>query len=199
MHVRTVCLISWAAATAPLAACNTPRSAAPSMSPAGSLGVALESRSVEALCTNRPDCSVDRVQIVDALPGSKFVTALIAPQSTAQDDDGCARREYWLIAGDRSTLLAADCAAQLGADSQGPAEVTLTGNFISVRYVEFQEEDRCELLDATINLVAVTVEHQERRVGTVTRNKCVPEGAHSVIPPAGDGSQAKPLLVLHRG
>lgn len=62
-----------------------------------------------------------------------------------------------------------------------------------------QEDDRCELVDATINLVTIIVERQDRRVGAVAQDRCVPERPLDGIPPPGDGSIDNPLLVLHRG
>jgi hypothetical protein len=198
MHLRalgvTFCV---AVAGRLLAGCSTSTSAPPSTTAGGRPEATSAYR--DNLCTNRSNCAVERVQSVDGVPEARFVRVVITPQSIGDDDDDCERREYWLVNGPRNTLLATDCVNQLGADSQGPAEVTLTGSHLSVRYVEFQEEDRCELVDATIDLVAVMIERQERREGSVARDTCVPEGPHSITPPTGDGSPAKPLLVLHRG
>lgn len=198
MHLRASGVIICVGVAARfLSACSTSTSAPPSTTADGKPTTTSEYR--DKLCTNRSNCDVDRVQRVDAVPEASLVRAVITPQGIGSADDACERREYWLFKGSRNTLLTTDCASQLGADSQGPAEVTLTGSHLSVRYVEFQEEDRCELVDATIDLVAVVIERQERRVGTVARDVCIPEGAHSITPPTGDGSPVKPLLLLHRG
>jgi hypothetical protein len=120
-----------------------------------------------------------------------------APDATT-DAEHCDRREYWLVRETRSTLLTADCAAQYGADTQGPAEVNATDIHLSVRYVEFQESDRCELLEATINLSNLQIERQERRVGSVSQDTCSPDGPQPLVTPPGDGSVDRPLLLLHR-
>jgi hypothetical protein len=94
-------------------------------------------------------------------------------------------------------LLAADCEAQWGADSTGPAELTLQGTKLSVSYVEFQSDDRCETLYAVIDLETASIEHQERKTGSVATNRCKVERLLNEMPPPGDGSRARPLLVLH--
>jgi len=164
----------------------------PSQAPTGNAGV-------DGPCADRPHCVVRSSESIDGLPNARLVKTLVAAAGTAPSEGECERREYWLTDDARRTLLAADCAAQYGADSQGPADVQLAGNSLTVRYIEFQEDDRCELVDATINLVAIAVERQDRRVGRVSQDRCIPEKPHNVMPPVGDGSIGKPLLVLHRG
>jgi hypothetical protein len=151
-------------------------------------------------CGTRARCALEARQPVEDLPGAELVRLLLAraPDATT-DAEQCDRREYWLVRETRITLLTADCAAQYGADTQGPAEIEANGIRLSVRYVEFQESDRCEHLDATINLSNLQVERQERRLGSVSHDTCAPDGPQPLVTPPGDGSVDRPLLLLHRG
>lgn len=149
-------------------------------------------------CGARTRCTLEHRQPIEELPGAELVQLLLARASDATTDaEHCERREYWLVRETRSTLLTADCTAQYGADTQGPAQIEVTGIRLSVRYVEFQESDRCELLEATINLFNLQVEQQERRVGSASQDTCTPDGPQLVTPP-GDGSVERHLLLLHR-
>jgi hypothetical protein len=196
MHLRTLGLIvCLATVLPPSVGCGAATSAPPGTTPAPDA----HGSAIDGPCVNRPNCVVDNSQSVEGVPHARLVKAVMPAPGTAQDDDKCERREYWLTDDARKTLIAADCATQYGADSQGPAQVVLAGSSLTVRYVEFQEDDRCELVDATINLVTRTIERQDRRVGAVAQDRCIPEKPHDVVPPAGDGSIDKPLLVLHRG
>jgi hypothetical protein len=200
MHLRPLGVITCLAlGLPPSAGCKaTPAAPSSAASPVAPESTAQRS-AVEGPCGNRPSCVVHSSESIEGLPHARLVKAVIAAPGSDRDEDKCERREYWLTNGAQRTLLAADCAAQYGADSQGPAEVKLAGSNLTVRYVEFQEDDRCELVDATINLAAVTVERQDRRAGSVAQDRCVPGKPHNALPPAGDGSISKPLLVLHRG
>jgi hypothetical protein len=127
-----------------------------------------------------------------------LLEAEIAPTPDAEsDDERCRRREYWLERASGNVLLAADCTAQWGAGSQGPAQVTLTGARLEVRYIEFQAGDRCETLSAVINLISAHIERQERQAGWVARGRCNSKEPVPDVPPLGDGSLGHPLLVLH--
>jgi hypothetical protein len=66
-----------------------------------------------------------------------------------------------------------------------------------VSYVEYQSDDRCEMLHAVIDLQTASIERQERKTGSVTSNRCKAERALKEMPPPGDGSSKRPLLVLH--
>lgn len=199
MHLRSLGVIACLAVLAPSPACNAGTSAPPSATAPVIPETTSSGSPVGGPCGNRPTCVVEGSESIEGLPHARLVRAVMAAPGTDQDDGKCERREYWLTDNARKTLLAADCATQYGADSQGPAEVKLAGSSLTVRYVEFQEDDRCELVDATINLVTITVERQDRLVGAVAQDRCVPERPHDRIPPPGDGSIDKPLLVLHRG
>jgi hypothetical protein len=200
MHLRPLGVIAClAVGLPPSAGCNAAPLAASSGTSVVTPQATAQHSAVDGPCDNRPNCVVDSSESIEGLPHARLVKAVIAAPGTDRDEGKCERREYWLTNGAQRTLLATDCAAQYGADSQGPAEVKLAGRSLTVRYVEFQEDDRCELVDATINLAAVAVERQERREGTVAQDRCVPGNPHDAMPPAGDGSIGKPLLVLHRG
>jgi hypothetical protein len=151
------------------------------------------------VCEDRQYCIVGGQQGIDGAPGSTLLTAVISPPAAPTSDEQCERREYWLVSTTQKTLLLADCKLQYGADSQGPADVHLSGRRLAVRYTEFQENDRCELVDATIDLVSVELERHERQVGSVAQDRCVPDGPQEPVPPVGNGSVGQPLLVLHRG
>jgi hypothetical protein len=182
-------------------ACNKGTPASPPSSPESLESEAASASAVPAdPCGARVRCALKDRQPIEDLPGAELVQVLLAraPDATT-DAEQCDRREYWLVRETRITLLTADCAAQYGADTQGPAEIETTGIRLSVRYVEFQESDRCEHLEATINLSNLQVERQERRVGSVSRDTCTPDGPQPLVTPLGDGSVDRPLLLLHRG
>jgi hypothetical protein len=114
------------------------------------------------------------------------------------DEDRCDRREYWVVSGRQTVLVAADCEAQWGADNAGPATTTVIGDRLEVHYVEFQSSDGCETVEAQISLSPPHVDRQERRRGTTRQDHCrATKPAPS--PPGGDGSPDHPLVVLHRG
>jgi hypothetical protein len=149
-------------------------------------------------CQERPRCIVEYSQPINGLLGAKLLRVSVKHPDVGPDDYKCDRREYWLAHDARNVLMVTDCRSQFGADTQGPADVQLAGTQLAVRYVEFQEDDRCEVIDATINLSSIQVERQERRGGSVARDACNPDGAAILAPPIGDGSVDKPVLVLHR-
>jgi hypothetical protein len=182
-------------------ACNkgTPPAPSPSPGPLESESAAVSPTTVDP-CGARVRCVLEDRQPLQELPGAELVQVLIARAPDAKTDaEHCDRREFWLVRETRSSLLTADCASQYGADTQGPAEIEATGIHLSVRYVEFQESDRCELLEASINLSKLQVERQERRVGSVSQDTCTPDGPQPLVTPPGDGSLERPLLLLHRG
>jgi hypothetical protein len=153
-----------------------------------------------ALCAGRPRCQLVQRQEIVSLPGSALVTTRIAePADAESDEDHCARSEYWLARATGNLLLSADCEAQWGADNPGPAQVSLVEGRLNVRYVEFQANDNCELVEGSINLSSATVERHDRQDGVVVHDQCEPRGPSTLPKPAnGDGSASRPLLVLHR-
>lgn len=184
-------------------ACAQPRS--PGLSerqsvpaPPSSVTIAEKNSPAPSPCADRPRCTIRTAQTLDASSGAALLRAEIAPPpNPTTDEDQCRRREYWLQRPSGNLLLAADCEAQWGADSTGPAEVTLEGTKLSVSYVEYQSDDRCETLHAVIDLQTANIERQERKTGSVTSNRCKSERALKEMPPPGDGSSTRPLLVLH--
>ena len=189
----------WAAVACLACSKGTPPSPPPSAESRESEQASLSPAPADP-CAARARCALGDRQALESLPGAELVQVVLAraPDGTT-DAEHCDRREYWLVRETRSTLLTADCVAQYGADTQGPAEIKATGIHLSVRYVEFQESDRCELLDATINLSNLQIERQERRVGSVSQDTCTPGGPQPLVTPPGDGSVDRPLLLLHRG
>jgi hypothetical protein len=189
----------WAAIAAFACSKGTPPSPPTSPEPLESETASVSSTPTDP-CGSRARCAVKDRQSIEDLPGAELVQLMLtrAPDATT-DTEHCERREYWLVRDGRSTLLTADCAAQYGADAQGPAEIEAIGVRLSVRYVEFQENDRCELLDATLNLSNLQIERQVRRVGSVLQDTCTPDGPQPLVTPQGDGSVDRPLLLLHRG
>jgi len=158
-----------------------------------------QSGSLSTPCAERPGCTVGARWNVEGVRDGALVRADLSSASNAQSDaESCRRREYWLLRPGGDVLLAADCEAQWGADSQGPAEVRLTGPRLQVRYVEFQADDRCETLEAVIDLVSLRIGRQERSTGVVQSDRCQVTGRLDVHPEPGDGSLKRPLLSLHR-
>jgi hypothetical protein len=152
-----------------------------------------------ALCANRPRCVLAATRAIEGLPGAKLLTLRIADVADPSAEERCDRREYWLVRQSRDVLISADCEAQWGADSQGPAELQLAAGRLTIRYVEYQANDTCEVVDATIDLSSVTIERHSRQEGRVAQDRCQALVASSApLPPAGDGTPAQPLLVLHR-
>lgn len=185
-------------------ACAQPRTPGPSErqsavpAPPSPVTIAEKNSPAPGPCADRPRCTIRATETLDASSGVALLRAEIAPPANpTTDEEQCRRREYWLQRPSGNLLLAADCEAQWGADSTGPAEVTLEGTKLSVSYVEYQSGDRCETLHAVIDLQTARIERQDRKTGSVASNRCKAERALNEVPPAGDGSSARPLLVLH--
>jgi len=143
---------------------------------------------------------IARRQLVTGVADTTLVEVRIAhtPEASA-DEDRCDRREYWVSRPGGSTLVAADCETQWGADNPGPAEVKLQGAQLDVRYVELQSSDRCESYAATVSLSGPKLTAvQSRTVGNVEKDACRVGKKAALIDPPGDGSADHPLLTLHR-
>jgi hypothetical protein len=148
------------------------------------------------LCRYRPRCTLTPIGSVGT--GSQLLRAELLPApAPSSDEERCQRREVWLARAAGSVLLLADCAEQWGADSQGPAQLVLQASRLFVQYEEFQSNDACERLEASIDLGTLALEQQRWR-GVVASERCRAEQALSEVPLAGDGSAEQPLLVLHR-
>lgn len=198
MHIRSADLnIHMATATLALLLCCTKPNAPTAIEPKAESGQSSAVAEPDP-CQKRPRCIVENSQPINGLLGTKLLRVSLKHPDVGPDEYRCDRREYWLAHDAGSVLIATDCTSQFGADTQGPADVRLTGTQLAVRYVEFQEDDRCEVVEATVDLSSVRVERQERRGGSVVQDACKPEGAAMLVPPIGDGSVGKPLLVLHR-
>jgi hypothetical protein len=195
MHVHPARLIT---AFALLLACKTrpasspPAPAAPAPSLQGPLARA-------DLCAGRPRCSAAR-QSVAAAAGVDLVTVRLAHTPDAStDEEHCDRREYWLSRASGDLMIAADCAAQWGADNPGPATIEVAGSQLHVSYTEMQSSDGCEVHTATIGVAGPRlIEAQNRVAGTVVKNVCRPGNQQAPMLPAGDGTAGHPLLTLHR-
>jgi hypothetical protein len=193
LHLR------WAIAVS-LVCCRGTRSSPPPSTELAQMEPAPISGKSSEPCQGRPRCVPKNRQSLEALPGAELVQLSLTHAPDAKtDEEQCDRREYWLMRATGNTLLATDCAAQYGPNTQGPAEVKAAGIRLAVRYVEFQESDRCELVEATINLSNLQIEREDRAVGSVSHDTCSPDGPQPLVTPAGDGSPDRPLLVLHRG
>jgi hypothetical protein len=158
-------------------------------------------RGIEAeLCAGRPRCQLSSRQAVTGMQGSELLTVRLGePEDAESDEEHCSRREYWLVRAAGNLLLSADCEVQWGADNPGPAQVELAEGRLIAHYIEYRASDNCEVVDATINLSSVSVERHDRQDGVVVRDQCQPRAASALPhPPAGDGTAARPLLVLHR-
>jgi len=151
------------------------------------------------LCRGRARCVVAKRQLVGGVADTSLVEVRIAhtPDASA-DEDRCDRSEYWVSRSNGSTLVAADCETQWGADNPGPAEVKLQGAQLDVRYVEFQSSDRCESYAATVSLTGPKLTAvQSRIVCNVKKNTCRVGKESAPIDPLGDGSADHPLLTLY--
>jgi hypothetical protein len=198
MHIRSAHLNFHLATTAlALVLCCAEPKPPTAIEPNGESG---QSSAIAATdpCQKRPRCIVDDAQPINGLLGAKLLRVSLKHPDVGPDEYRCDGREYWLVRDAGNILIAADCTSQFGADTQGPAEIRLAGTQLAVRYVEFQEDDRCEVVEATVDLSSVQVERQERRGGSVAQDACKPEGVAMLASPIGDGSVGKPLLVLHR-
>lgn len=183
-------------ASAPdVAAMSRPVGVPPSTAP-----IAIERRA-EALCHARPRCAVLQRRPIAGSSNVELVDIRLAhaPDVTT-DEEHCDRREYWLLQPSGEVLLATDCATQWGADNPGPAELRLDGARLTVRYVEFQSSDGCELYEASLKVSPVIeIEKQTRWQGAVRKDRCAAQGRQGIVPTdGGDGSPDHPLLVLHR-
>lgn len=151
------------------------------------------------LCAGRPRCAVSKRQAVSGPADAELVVVRLGHSADAgADEDRCDRREYWLSLPPAHQLVARDCEVQWGADTAGPAEVTVKDARLDIRYLEFQSDDRCEMHRATIDVNGPKVVEQSRTVGSVVKSTCVPGRGSVALPPMGDGSPSRPLLTLHR-
>jgi hypothetical protein len=96
----------------------------------------------QTLCFGRDRCTVGRHRtagdgriVVDVRIGHRL--------DAAEDADRCDRREYWLVTSSTPRLIAADCEEQWGADNPGPADTSVSGNKMTVRYIEYGANDTC--------------------------------------------------------
>jgi hypothetical protein len=206
MHVRSIG-VTHRLATMSLVAllhCNSAKvPASPPMAepgPGTSESVFPSTGSDEVLCGGRPRCALAARQAINGQPGVELWTLRLTDgDDTPADGERCNRREYWLVRPRENVLLSADCDAQWGADSQGPAELQLAAGRLMIRYIEFQANDNCEVVDAVINLSSVTIERNDRQEGTVIQDRCQGRTPSSApLPPPGDGTPNRPLLVLHQ-
>jgi hypothetical protein len=154
--------------------------------------------SASTLCQARPRCDIYRRQSVGAAPLELLSLRIAHAPDATSDEARCDQREYWLVRPEKSVLLARDCERQWGADNPGPADTHVDGTRLSVKYVEFQSSDNCEIYEATLQLSPLAIEKQARWQGTVQGERCQPQKRDDQFPPAGDGSIAHPLLVLHK-
>jgi hypothetical protein len=202
VHVRTTALIGAAIAFSWLA-CRKP--SAPSPVPITSPLIVEAPKAQTAptladpLCYDRPLCFVaDRRPVADFESVSVVTVRLAAPKDAATDEDRCERREYWLARPQGNLLLAVDCETQWGADNAGPASLSMSGNLVTFRYVEFLSDDACETVEAIVRLPEGRVEAHTRHLGRVVGKQC--RASRKVLPPPAPGSGARdtPVVVLHR-
>lgn len=195
MYIRTIGLKRSCVACgfAVLAACSTkarPTAPRPNVGHNASLTVA---PAPKTLCDSRQGCAIIRERSTPALGELRVVDLAIARTDAAQ---GCKRREYWLTGVNDPVLLAADCEEQWGADEAGPADTQIVGSRLQVRYVEFQADDSCVVVDAEVDLKPVRILKLGRKRGRVAAEKCIAGEVRSESP-VGDGSLNRPLLMLH--
>ena len=150
----------------------------------------------ESLCGMRFDCSET---LLFELPSLRArVVRLDLKSEHAPEEVECFRREYWMRSGGLLRLVAVDSATQCGADNIGPASLVLTGEVLSLSYVEYLSSDGCEKVEARISMRTARVLSNRRSEGLFMNQKCGrwrPVKGSAQQPPGGtDGA----LVVLHR-
>ena len=199
MHVHSARLIlAVMLAGCSLASCRRSSSARGPAASSGSIASDSGVGGAIAQCGSRPRCAIYRRQPVVGVGSLEVLVLRLAQAPDAgSDEDRCDQREYWLVRPQKSVLLARDCERQWGADNPGPAETHVDGTRLSVKYVEFQSSDGCEVYEATVQLFPLAIEKQARWQGTVRGDRCEQRKRIDRLPPAGDGSITSPVLVLH--
>jgi hypothetical protein len=195
-----------------LPACRKPSATAPSVSsPSTSLRLEVQDKvdtapkaevkiaPADPLCHSRPRCSVtDRLPAGNTDAGQVLVVRLAAAAGAADDEARCDRREYWLSRAGGDLLLAMDCEEQWGAESAGPASISVSGTLATFHCVEFLADDACEIVDAALRLPQGRIESHTRHLGKVVVNACRPSRKNAPIPAPGSGKLDDPILVLQR-
>lgn len=146
------------------------------------------------LCGGRERCRTDVLKDEKEYGVRVVRVSLSPPPGVTDDAERCTRREYWIAR--PPALIAFDCDVQWGADQAGPAILKFQDGKLLVVYEEFQSSDRCERVDAVLQLSPVSVLKQLRRVGVVKNNKCIANRKAMTAGP-GNGSN-RPLITLHR-
>ena len=150
----------------------------------------------ETLCLGRERCMVNRRRA--AGDARLVVDVRIGHRPNAADDaDRCDRREYWLVAALSHRLIAVDCEAQWGADNPGPADTSVTGDKMALRYTEFGASDTCQIYDAIVDLASFRIESEGRADGESKNSSCINRHPSGDLVAPGDGSPSRPLVTLH--
>jgi hypothetical protein len=186
MHIHKALLI--ALGSAALASCATTR-----CRPAAALPAP---EGIDSLCAGRERCAVTRRRPTG---GARVVADVrIAHQpDAAEDEDHCDRREYWLIDGSKPRLIAVDCEQQWGADNPGPADTSIAGEKMAIRYVEYGSNDTCATYEGSVDTASFRIESERWMTGDVEGSKCVNQRPSQDHTQPGDGALARPLVTLH--
>lgn len=186
MHIHKVLLIAFG--TAGLAGCANTTSAATAALPAPP--------ATDPLCAGRERCAVTRRRPAGGARVVADVRINHRPDAT-EDADHCDRREYWLIDGSKRRLIAIDCEKQWGADNPGPADTSVAGEKMVIRYVEYGANDTCATYEAVVDTASFRVERERWMTGDVQDSKCVKQRVSQDHTQPGDGSSMRPLVTLH--
>jgi hypothetical protein len=186
MHIHKALLI--ALGTAALAGCASTTSPAAATLPAP--------RAIEPLCAGRERCVVTRRRAAGGVRVVADVRIAHRPHAT-EDADHCDRREYWLIDGSKTRLIAVDCEQQWGADNPGPADTSVAGDKMVIRYVEYGANDTCATYDGVVDTASFRIESERWMTGDVEHSKCVNQRPSQDHTEPGDGSSMRPLVTLH--
>lgn len=119
-----------------------------------------------------------------------------------ETDDFCDRREYWQIdAGGSRRLLTADCEEQWGPDSQGPvAFVFDSADRLRLSYLEWQTDDRCEKVIASLDWDTGKIVAVRRWIGRATdsHSRCVNLKVSKSLIQSGAGKLGSPVISFHK-
>ena len=119
-----------------------------------------------------------------------------------EGDDFCDKREFWQIdAHGGRKLLATDCEEQWGPDSQGPVTFLFeSAHHLRLSYLEWQTDDRCEKIIASLDWRTAKIVSARRWVGQAkdTHTRCVNLKVSKEPVQIGPGVPGNPVISFHR-
>ena len=119
-----------------------------------------------------------------------------------ENDDFCDRREYWQIDAHGSRkLLSTDCEEQWGPDSQGPVTFFFESDGrLRLSYLEWQTDDRCEKITASLDWHTAKIVSTRRWVGQAkdSHTRCVNLKTSKDPVQIGAGIPGNPVISFHK-